>query len=150
MAKWVLLVDPDGELQCYVSSGHGYPLCRIIAESSPELAMAAARRSRPHVIVAPVDLVESWARHLPREFRGIQRRSCLVVTADRAEQASRWRRWTMRGCEVLLRPVTHAWQLYTAIEWAGRKTPFVRRRDLPAAPPLPRAFADPSTDAVCA
>ena len=69
MAKWVLIVDPDGELECYASCRRGYTRCRMVAEASSELAMAAARRWRPHVIVAPVDLVESWARDLPQQFR---------------------------------------------------------------------------------
>jgi response regulator RpfG family c-di-GMP phosphodiesterase len=145
MEKQVLIVDPDPQIFRHALAILPYAGCRVIAEHSANKAMAIAQDCPPHVIIAPVHILERWARGLPGKLEEIQATSSLLVTADRADKSGRWRRWAMSGCEVLLKPVVHPWQLYTAVELAIGKIPFVWGRDLRAEQPLAQVLAQPST-----
>ena len=113
-----LLVESDWSLLSHafgVFRPDGY---EIVVEGVPENALQIARRSRPKVIIVPAVVLDAWDKRLPGGVRFLLASSAIIATADAEHAATALRKWASMGCEILIVPLVHHFELYAAVESA--------------------------------
>lgn len=119
MKRRILLIDSDWKLLNYAYGALRKAGYDVIAESNSTSALRLIRTWKPNLAICPVDLLEKWQRDVP-DFERILPGTSRLVTANADESAQVWQGLAAQGNEILLKPVTHYLQLYTAIESALR------------------------------
>lgn len=112
----VLLVESDWGLLSHafgVFRPDGY---EILVEGVPENALQIARRSRPKVIIVPAVVLDAWDARVPGGVQFLLATSAIVATTDADHAATAIRKWASMGCEILITPLVHPFELHAAVE----------------------------------
>jgi DNA-binding response OmpR family regulator len=113
-----LLVESDWSLLSHafgVFRPDGY---EIVVEGTPDNALQIARRSRPKVIIVPAVVLDAWDKRLPGGVRFLLASSAIIATVDAEHAATALRKWAAMGCEILIMPLVHHFELYAAVQSA--------------------------------
>jgi DNA-binding response OmpR family regulator len=122
----LLVTDSDWNLLRHarrVAMREGYAL---MAESQPDESLKIARRWRPDVIIASPQTFAEWSRELHGNFDSLVC-PAMIVTADFNDPSKSWRTWRPLCCDVLIKPVPHVLEVYSALDAAAKQLEAVGR-----------------------
>ena len=115
MSLRVLICDTDQRFVTRAErflTSHGH---QVVTEQLPDTALDLARSWRPDVLVLSSEVVDRQSDEFMRELRGLSPRPAILLTGQLDRFDAAWRAWRKGGDELLLKPVLHAWEIYTSI-----------------------------------
>ena len=121
VAMRILVADSDWRLLRHVFGALGRYGHGVVVESAPKQALGIAQVFQPDLVIAPTYCLDTWMRTSSQSLKELLPDTNFLVTVHIDDDPSQWRHWTSRGCEVLMKPITHSSALLAAIDSATKK-----------------------------
>ena len=117
----ILVADSDWRLLRHVFGALGRYGHDVVVESAAKQALGIAQVFRPKLVIASSDCLDTWMRTSSQGLEELLPDTSFLVTVHIDDDPSQWRHWTARGCEVLMKPITHSSALLVAVDSATKK-----------------------------